>query len=88
MISILVCRSCAGTNEANLNLPIAEIMAAEAVKDQKCMIASSDLCETDIVSAEAHSATTQTLRNGEGLWPRADYFVRRLMIRAQLLIPR
>jgi hypothetical protein len=70
-----------------LNLPIAEIMAAEAVTDQKCMIASSDLCETGIISAEAHSATAQSLRNGEGLWP-GDYFVRRLIIRAQLLIPR
>src|SRR5215213_4234874 len=43
--------------EENLNLPIAEIMAAAAMTDQKCMIASSDLCETWIISAEAHFAT-------------------------------
>lgn len=71
-----------------MNLPIAEIMAAEALTDQKCMIASSDLSETEIVSAGAHSAPAQSLRSGEGLWPGADYFVRRLIIRAQLLIPR
>jgi hypothetical protein len=70
MISILVCRSCAGIHDANLNLPIAEIMAAEAVMDQKCITASSDLREAGVIFAEVYSATAQSLRKGEGLWPR------------------
>jgi hypothetical protein len=59
--------------------------------DQKYIIASSDLGEAEVIFAEVYPATNQSLRKGQGLWPQADYFpafVSRLIIRAQLLIPR
>jgi hypothetical protein len=59
--------------------------------DQKCIIASSDLGEAEVIFAEAYSATDESLRKGQGLRPQDDYFpafVSRLIIRAQLLIPR
>ena len=59
--------------------------------DQKYIIASSDLREAEVIFAEAYPATNQSLRKGQGLGAQADYFpefVSRLIIRAQLLIPR
>jgi hypothetical protein len=59
--------------------------------DQKYIITSSDLREAEVNFAEAYPATDKSLRKGQGLRPQADYFpafVSRLIIRAQLLIPR
>jgi hypothetical protein len=50
-------QDCAGTSDANVNLPVAQIMAVEAVIDQKCIIASSDLREAEVAFAAAYSAT-------------------------------
>jgi phage-related protein len=50
---VAIVQDCAGNSDANLNLPIAQIMAVEAVIDQKCIIASSDLREAEVTFAAA-----------------------------------